>query len=128
MFKCSIKLSFTTHNSRLLVFLSTRLRFVERCLPKSAKGIKKALCCVTRLQMAFVRQASRPCRLHGVPAGRMKALRNKRISALNVFFCFSFRVLSGSRKRHSLDLLFRFASRQNEKQTSLMCVRKLVFI
>ncbi|WP_146212715.1 hypothetical protein [Dysgonomonas alginatilytica] len=68
---------------------------------------------------AYARQALRPCRLHGAPDVRGKRKKTKRNQSQKYFFVFAFKHLSGRVKRHSLDLLFRFASRQNERQTSL---------
>ena len=43
---------------------------------------------------------------------KQKDINDKRFS-----FVLAFETVAGRAKRHSLDLLFRFASRQNEKQT-----------
>ena len=54
-----------------------------------------------------------------------ESVKNKKKSKSKDFFLFSLSDhVSGRAKRHSLDLLFRFASRQNEKQASLMRVSK----
>ena len=50
---------------------------------------------------------------------KQKDINDKRFS-----FVLAFESVVGRAKRHSLDLLFRFASRQNEKQASLMRVSK----
>ena len=66
---------------------------------------------------AYARQALRPCRLHGVPDVGGKRKKQKEIKVKCIFLFSLSKHVSGRAKRHSLDLLFRFASRQNEKQT-----------
>ncbi|WP_146212710.1 hypothetical protein [Dysgonomonas alginatilytica] len=60
----------------------------------------------------------RPWRLHGVPDVGGKRKKQKRISVKRIFLFSLSDHVSGRARRHSLDLLFRFASRQNERQTS----------
>ncbi|WP_146212672.1 hypothetical protein [Dysgonomonas alginatilytica] len=66
---------------------------------------------------AYARQALRHWRLHGAPDVGGKRKKQKEIKVESNFLFSLSEYVSGRAKRHSLDLLFRFASRQNERQT-----------
>ncbi|WP_110309150.1 hypothetical protein [Dysgonomonas alginatilytica] len=81
------------------------------------------------VSFAYARQALRHWRLHGVPdvGGKRKKQKGIKVES-NFLFSLSEHV-SGRAMRHSLDLLFRFASRQNERQTREgASVKKRAFI
>ena len=67
------------------------------------------------MQIVFVRQASDLGVCTGYPQGEESVKKQKDINDKRFSFVLAFESVAGRAKRLSLDLLFRFASRQNEK-------------
>ena len=87
------------------------LRAIEDCLysffPNPQKESKRLL---------FVRPPTVPV-VRGTRRANESVKKQKDISDKRFSFVLAFESVAGRAKRLSLDLLFRFASRQNEKQT-----------
>ena len=91
---------------------------VLRLLRLSANG-----CATDALRLTPVMLLTLPV-AQGTRRANESVKKQKDISLKCFSFVLAFESLAGRAKRHSLDLLFRFASRQNEKQTREGALRK----